>query len=75
MSGRSAAWSAHLPWEQGVGGSNPPVPTSPVYLVTGQREPGPGSVVFLPFPRVYRPRVVLLLPQDLQLEPCAPFSI
>ena len=27
-SGRSAVWSAHLPWEQGVGGSNPPVPTS-----------------------------------------------
>ena len=27
-SGRSAVWSAHLPWEQGAGGSNPPVPTS-----------------------------------------------
>jgi hypothetical protein len=26
-SGRSAVWIAHLPWEQGVGGSNPPVPT------------------------------------------------
>jgi hypothetical protein len=27
-SGRSAAWLAHLPWEQGVGGSNPLAPTS-----------------------------------------------
>jgi hypothetical protein len=27
-SGRSAAWLARLPWEQEVGGSNPPVPTS-----------------------------------------------
>jgi hypothetical protein len=27
-SGRSAAWQAHLPWEQGVGGSNPPAPTN-----------------------------------------------
>jgi hypothetical protein len=26
--GRSAAWVAHLPWEQGVGGSNPLAPTS-----------------------------------------------
>ena len=24
--GRSAAWLAYLPWEQGVGGSNPPAP-------------------------------------------------
>ena len=28
MSGRSAARLAHLPWEQGVGGSNPLAPTS-----------------------------------------------
>ncbi len=27
MSGRSAAWIAHLPWAQGVGGSNPLAPT------------------------------------------------
>ncbi len=27
-SGRSAAWLAHLPWEQGVGGSNPLAPTN-----------------------------------------------
>ena len=26
-SGRSAAWIAHLPWAQGVGGSNPLAPT------------------------------------------------
>jgi hypothetical protein len=26
-SGRSAAWLAHLPWEQGVAGSNPVAPT------------------------------------------------
>jgi hypothetical protein len=25
--GRSAAWLAHLLWEQEVGGSNPPAPT------------------------------------------------
>ncbi len=29
-SGRSAAWLAHLPWEQGVGGSNPLAPTKKV---------------------------------------------
>jgi hypothetical protein len=28
MSGRGAAWLARLLWEQEVGGSNPPVPTS-----------------------------------------------
>ena len=27
-SGCSAAWLAHLPWEQGVGGSNPLTPTT-----------------------------------------------
>jgi hypothetical protein len=26
--GRSADWLAHLPWEQGVGGSNPLAPTN-----------------------------------------------
>ena len=26
MSGRSAVWLAHLPWEQGAGGSNPLAP-------------------------------------------------
>ncbi len=26
ITGRSAAWSAHLPWAQGVGGSNPLAP-------------------------------------------------
>ena len=30
MSGRSAAWIAHLPWAQGVGGSNPLAPTIPI---------------------------------------------
>src|SRR5262245_63522703 len=28
MSGRSAAWLAHLPWAQGVAGSNPVAPTT-----------------------------------------------
>lgn len=27
LAGCSAAWLAHLPWEQGVGGSNPLTPT------------------------------------------------
>jgi hypothetical protein len=27
FTGRGAAWSAHLLWEQGVAGSNPAVPT------------------------------------------------
>jgi hypothetical protein len=27
LTGCSAAWLAHLPWEQGVGGSNPLTPT------------------------------------------------
>ena len=30
MSGRSAAWIAHLPWAQGVGGSNPLAPTKTI---------------------------------------------
>ena len=30
VSGRSAAWIAHLPWAQGVGGSNPLAPTIPI---------------------------------------------
>ncbi len=28
MSGRSAVWSAHLVWDQGVEGSNPFAPTT-----------------------------------------------
>jgi hypothetical protein len=32
MSGRSAAWIAHLPWAQGVGGSSPLAPTIPIEL-------------------------------------------
>ena len=28
LTGRGAAWSAHLLWEQGVAGSNPAVPTT-----------------------------------------------
>ncbi len=28
IAGRSADWLAHLPWEQGVGGSNPLAPTT-----------------------------------------------
>ncbi len=30
VSGRSAAWLAHLPWAQGVGGSNPLAPTKQI---------------------------------------------
>jgi integrase/recombinase XerC len=39
--GRGAAWSAHLLWEQGVAGSNPAVPTTrcrrPLTRLTGAR--------------------------------------
>jgi len=27
---------AHLPWEQGVGGSDPPAPTTPRYFLFGE---------------------------------------
>jgi hypothetical protein len=30
--GRSADWLAHLPWEQGVGGSNPLAPTNKIII-------------------------------------------
>ena len=43
LAGRSAAWLAHLPWEQGVGGSNPLAPTILPKPVADRREGARGQ--------------------------------
>ncbi len=42
LSGRSADWLAHLPWEQGVGGSNPLAPTNSITKQPAYGAPIPG---------------------------------
>src|SRR5207244_10798215 len=48
ISGRSAAWLAHLPWAQGVGGSNP---LAPIFhhrqLIQSDRKACVGTRIFL----------------------------
>jgi hypothetical protein len=39
--GRGAAWSAHLLWEQGVAGSNPAVPTTSTNALLSRGADGP----------------------------------
>src|SRR5829696_4621548 len=39
--GRGAAWSAHLLWEQGVAGSNPAVPTTSTNPLLSRGADGP----------------------------------
>src|SRR2546422_9168596 len=39
LSGRSAVWLAHLPWAQGVGGSNPLAPTNEWNNLAGRNGP------------------------------------
>jgi hypothetical protein len=39
--GRGAAWSAHLLWEQGVAGSNPAVPTTSTNPLLNRGADGP----------------------------------
>src|SRR4029453_14407833 len=41
--GRGAAWSAHLLWEQGVAGSNPAVPTTSTNPLLSRGADGPHS--------------------------------